>query len=394
MRDAVVVVERDQLVELPGAGQRAGLVADAFHQAAVAEEDVGVVVDDRVARAVELGGQQLLGQRHADRVGDALAERAGGGLDARRDADLGVARRLAVQLAEVAQLAHRQVVAGQVQQRVEQHRAVAVGEHEAVAVGPVRVGRVVAQVACPTAPPPSRPCPSARRGGRSWPAAPRPSPGRGWRWPSAARRGRGRSAVGARAAMGWSLRCEVAAAAESAILGAVPAMRPYDPRHARTAPHRRPARLRRRTRAAMTDAAALRALCLAAVRGSRPARRWASCSTASRRRRAARAGGRHRRGAAGRVAPGGAHLARARRGDAGRLRVQPRRRQLGARPRPARARWSPPSRRRRCERHELARGARTPGAGLTGLKPARGAAGATLQPCRNGLEPCHVATLP
>ena len=99
--------------------------------------------------AVEFLGEQLLGQRHADRVGDALAERAGRGLDARRDADLGVARRLAVQLAEVAQLAHRQVVAGQVQQRVQQHRAVAVAQHEAVAVGPLRVGRVVAQVAAP-----------------------------------------------------------------------------------------------------------------------------------------------------------------------------------------------------------------------------------------------------
>ena len=55
-----------------------------------------------VAGAVELGGEQLLGERHADRVGEALAERAGGGLDARRDADFGMARRLRVQLAEVA----------------------------------------------------------------------------------------------------------------------------------------------------------------------------------------------------------------------------------------------------------------------------------------------------
>ena len=50
-----------------------------FHQAAVAHEDVGVVVDQIVA---ELGVQDALGERHADRVGDALAERAGGGLDA------------------------------------------------------------------------------------------------------------------------------------------------------------------------------------------------------------------------------------------------------------------------------------------------------------------------
>ena len=80
-------------------------MADAFHQAAVAEEDVGAVVDDVVAVAIELGGEQLLGERHADRVGEALAERAGRRLDAGRDADLRMARRLAVQLAEVAQLA-------------------------------------------------------------------------------------------------------------------------------------------------------------------------------------------------------------------------------------------------------------------------------------------------
>jgi hypothetical protein len=80
-------------------------VADAFHQAAVAQEHIGEVVDDGVAGAVELGGQQLLGQRHAHRVGQALAQRAGGGFHAGRDAHLGVARGLAVQLAEVLQLA-------------------------------------------------------------------------------------------------------------------------------------------------------------------------------------------------------------------------------------------------------------------------------------------------
>jgi hypothetical protein len=62
--------------------RRTGLVRDAFHHAAVAEEDVGEVVHDIVARPVELGGQQALGERHADGVGDALAEGAGGGLDA------------------------------------------------------------------------------------------------------------------------------------------------------------------------------------------------------------------------------------------------------------------------------------------------------------------------
>ncbi len=91
----------------------------------------------------------LFGQRHAHGVGNALAQRAGGGFDAGGDADFGVAGGLAVQLAEVFQVVDGQVVAGEVQQAVDQHGAVAVGEHEAVAVGPLRVGRVVAQVTAP-----------------------------------------------------------------------------------------------------------------------------------------------------------------------------------------------------------------------------------------------------
>jgi hypothetical protein len=51
--------------------------------------------------------------------------------------------------AELLQLLQRQVVAGEVQQRVDQHRPVAVGQHEAVAVEPLRIGRVVLQVAVP-----------------------------------------------------------------------------------------------------------------------------------------------------------------------------------------------------------------------------------------------------
>ena len=54
-----------------------------------------------------------------------------------------------MQLAEALQLIERQVVAGEMQQRVEQHRAMAVRQHEAVAIGPGRIGRVVAQMAAP-----------------------------------------------------------------------------------------------------------------------------------------------------------------------------------------------------------------------------------------------------
>ena len=60
-----------------------------------------------------------------------------------------MARVFGMQLPEVPQLLHRQVVAGQMQQRVLQHRAVAVGKHEAVAIEPVRIGRVVRKVPTP-----------------------------------------------------------------------------------------------------------------------------------------------------------------------------------------------------------------------------------------------------
>jgi len=81
--DVVVVVEGDQLAELHGAGQRAGLVRDAFHQAAVTQENIGVVIDDLVTGTVELPGQGSFGQGHAHRVGDTLSQRTRGGFDSR-----------------------------------------------------------------------------------------------------------------------------------------------------------------------------------------------------------------------------------------------------------------------------------------------------------------------
>ena len=145
--NAVVVVQRHQLVEPPGAGQGRRLVADALHHAAVSHEDIGAVVDDGVAFAVELARQKFFGQCKTDGVRQALPERAGGGFHASCQTVLGVAGCLAVQLAEVLELRHRQCVSGQVQQGVQQHRRMAIGQHEAVAVEPVRVARIVFQMA-------------------------------------------------------------------------------------------------------------------------------------------------------------------------------------------------------------------------------------------------------
>jgi len=142
--DVVVVVEDDQLAEPLVAGERGGLAADALHHAAVAGQRVGVVVHD--VRAVGRG-EEALGERHADRVGEPLTQWAGGRLDAGRVAVLGVAGRAAAPLPERLEIVEAQVVSGEVQQGVQQHARVAGGEHEPVAVRPRRVGRVVAQMA-------------------------------------------------------------------------------------------------------------------------------------------------------------------------------------------------------------------------------------------------------
>ena len=158
-RDVVVVVDPAEVVELQVAGDRGGFVGDALHQAAVAGDRVDVEVEQLGAVA---GALPLRGDRHADRGGDALAERAGGRLDAGGPAVLGVAGSARVELAEAFDVLQRDGRAaddlvvgfdrlhlGEVEQRVEQHRGVPGGEHEAVAARPDRVGRVEAEEALP-----------------------------------------------------------------------------------------------------------------------------------------------------------------------------------------------------------------------------------------------------
>ena len=50
-----------------------------------------------------------------------------------------------MQLTEITQFIHRQVVAGEMQRCVQQHRGVPVGEHEPIAIGPGRIGRIVTE---------------------------------------------------------------------------------------------------------------------------------------------------------------------------------------------------------------------------------------------------------
>jgi hypothetical protein len=103
-------------------------------------DHIGVVILTRSCRTRL--AQLALGDRHADGIGNALAERAGGGLDAGGMTVFRMAGGLRAELAELLQVVDGHVrVAGQIQQRIEQHRAMAGRQHEAVAVRPVRLLR-------------------------------------------------------------------------------------------------------------------------------------------------------------------------------------------------------------------------------------------------------------
>ena len=111
------------------------------------------MVNDRVPNAavlaIEPRREDLLGNRHPDGIRQSLSERTGRRLDPGRITILGVPRRTGLPLAEVPQGLHRHVVDRQMQQRVEQHRAVAVRQYKPVTIRPFGIGRVVAQIVAP-----------------------------------------------------------------------------------------------------------------------------------------------------------------------------------------------------------------------------------------------------
>jgi hypothetical protein len=81
-------------------------------------------------------------------IADALAQRPGRGLDAGGVAIFGMAGGAAADFAEMPDLLDGHVrIAGEIEQGIEQHRAMPGRKHETVAVGPVRLGRVEFQKA-------------------------------------------------------------------------------------------------------------------------------------------------------------------------------------------------------------------------------------------------------
>src|ERR1039458_2533271 len=104
--------------------QRGGLGGYAFHQIAVADNGVGMIIDDFVAGPVEHCCQIFFRNGHTYTSGESLAERSGGRFYAAVRTVFGMAGGLALPLSEVLYVIERYVMAREVQQTVKEHGAV------------------------------------------------------------------------------------------------------------------------------------------------------------------------------------------------------------------------------------------------------------------------------
>jgi hypothetical protein len=97
---------------------------------------------------IDAGRLLLVPQRQRHAVGDrqALSQGAGGGLDARATAGVGVALQDAADLAQPVEIALGDIAAV-LEDRVERRRGVPLGQYQAVAARPVRLHRVVSHLA-------------------------------------------------------------------------------------------------------------------------------------------------------------------------------------------------------------------------------------------------------
>ena len=123
---------------MPGHGNR--LVRDTLHKAAVTDDGIGMVINQIVT---EPGIQHSFRKGHTDGVGNPLPERPRRGLDPGGMAEFRMPCCLRTDLAEVAQLIHCHVlIAGQMQKRIDQHRAVTGRQNKAITVRPCRVSGI------------------------------------------------------------------------------------------------------------------------------------------------------------------------------------------------------------------------------------------------------------
>ena len=93
----------------------------ALHQTAITQKHPRMVINNRMARAIELGAQRFFRNRHAHSIRQTLAQGTRGCLDAWGITVLWMTRRLTVQLPELLDVVDRQLIPAQMQKRINEH---------------------------------------------------------------------------------------------------------------------------------------------------------------------------------------------------------------------------------------------------------------------------------
>ena len=115
-RDVVVIVESDQFTQTQRTSQGTGFMRNTLHQTTVTQENVGVMVDDFMAIAVEVGSQSFFSNCHSNTVGNTLAKRTRCGFHPGGIAIFRMPRGLGMQLAKLLEILDAEVIACQMQQ--------------------------------------------------------------------------------------------------------------------------------------------------------------------------------------------------------------------------------------------------------------------------------------
>src|SRR5882724_8782693 len=91
-RNRIGIVNENEIVEAPNAGERARLGCDALLHVAVTAQTDHVLVENSVLISVEPRRSHVRCEGHANRVADALTQRSGGTFDSRCLAKFGMSR--------------------------------------------------------------------------------------------------------------------------------------------------------------------------------------------------------------------------------------------------------------------------------------------------------------
>ena len=116
---------------------------DAFHHVAVGHNRIRKMIDNRMFGTIVARGKIRFGNRHADAIRKTLTERTRRHIHTRRESVFGMPGRERIPLTKIFDFLQRQIITRQMQQGIQQHRAMSTGQNKTVTVKPFWIRGIV-----------------------------------------------------------------------------------------------------------------------------------------------------------------------------------------------------------------------------------------------------------